>query len=337
MDPHRNHGSESGPSLVFHLVQEFVLPASRSFAIAARLAIATTTLMFALIVVGSIVRTTGSGLACPDWPLCEGRVIPRFQFNVLIEWFHRVLALGVSLLLLSTTAWIVAHRDTRARLGGLVALAVGLLFTQILLGALTVWHLLHPAVVSSHLAVALLLFVTFLTTARVARLHAGVTPPSPASRPPGLLAAFGVVTALAYAQAVLGGVVSTNYAGHACPDWPTCNGEWFPALTGAVGLHMLHRYGAYLLTAAVLLAAFATRPAGNAAVRRTAWLAVLLLAIQVALGVTNVWLGIPVWVSAAHLGVATALIGTLVTATHQISLMTAAGTVAASKRARSTA
>src|SRR5690349_4470407 len=59
------------------------MSAARDFSITARLATATAVLMFALIVVGSIVRTTGSGLACPDWPLCHGRLIPPFQFNIL--------------------------------------------------------------------------------------------------------------------------------------------------------------------------------------------------------------------------------------------------------------
>src|SRR5439155_9038716 len=75
------------------------MSSARAFARTSRLALVTATLMFGLIVIGSIVRTTGSGLACPDWPLCQGQIVPPFQFNVLIEWFHRLVALLVSLLL----------------------------------------------------------------------------------------------------------------------------------------------------------------------------------------------------------------------------------------------
>src|SRR5262245_64396700 len=134
------------------------MPAARDFAITARLAFTTAVVMFALIVVGSIVRTTGSGLACPDWPLCHGRLIPPLQFNVLVEWFHRLVALLVSLLLATTVGLVAFHRELRARLGALAGLAVLLLGAQILLGALTVWKLLDPAIVGGHLAVALLLF-----------------------------------------------------------------------------------------------------------------------------------------------------------------------------------
>ena len=118
----------------------------RDFAVTARLAFVTATVMFALIVVGSIVRTTGSGLACPDWPLCHGRLIPPLQFNILIEWFHRLLALVVGLGLLSTATWTWARPATRARLGGHAATSIALYLSQALLGALTVWKLLDPNV-----------------------------------------------------------------------------------------------------------------------------------------------------------------------------------------------
>jgi hypothetical protein len=113
---------------------------------------------FALIVLGSIVRTTGSGLACPDWPLCQGRLFPPLELNALIEWFHRLAALLVSLMLVATVSWVAFHRELRARLGAMAGMALLLLFVQIMLGALTVWKLLDPAIVGGHLAVALLLF-----------------------------------------------------------------------------------------------------------------------------------------------------------------------------------
>src|SRR5262245_7091312 len=186
------------------------MPAARDFAITARLAFTTAVVMFALIVVGSIVRTTGSGLACPDWPLCHGRLIPPLQFNVLIEWFHRLLALCVSLLLTVTAGWTFAHRATRARLGGLAVVMIVLLAAQIVLGALTVWKLLDPSVVGGHLAVALLLFASVVTFTLIAdRESASVRPAT--VRPPGLLPLLGAATLLTYVQCVLGGMVSTQH------------------------------------------------------------------------------------------------------------------------------
>jgi heme A synthase len=302
------------------------LPAHRS-RLASRLATATTLLTFALIVIGSIVRTTGSGLACPDWPLCEGRIIPRFQFNVMVEWLHRLVALGVSLGLVATAAVIFSTHELRARLGGLVALAGALLAVQVLLGALTVWKLLHPAVVSSHLGVALLFFVALLSIALGARALAREGGPperhAAAPRPAGLLPSLALVTGLVYVQAVLGAVVSTSHAGLACPDWPACNGTWLPPLHSLQGVHMLHRYVAYALVAAVTWVALRARGVSDEAVRAGAGLALGLVIAQVALGVLNVWLALPVWVVALHLGTATALLATMFATAWRVGSMPA--------------
>lgn len=293
------------------------MPSHRAFRIASRLGLATSLLMFGLIVLGSVVRTTGSGLACPDWPLCQGRLIPPLQFNVLIEWFHRLVALLVSLLLVATVLWVAAHRVLRAHLGGLAALAVALLAAQVTLGALTVWKLLSPAVVSSHLAVALLLFSTLLVLTLAAQAgaeDAAGEPPLP-ERPGGLLPVLAVGAVLTFGQAVLGGIVSTTHAGLACPDWPTCDGRWFPPLAGLVGIQMLHRYGAYLLTGWLLFAATRARGAPDPGIRAGGSLALGLTLAQIVLGVTNVFLGTPVWLSALHLANAAGILALLVIVT----------------------
>ncbi len=285
------------------------LSPTRSFTIAGRLAGITAALMLGLMVLGSVVRTTGSGLACPDWPLCEGRIIPRFQFNVLIEWWHRTVALLVSLFLFTTVAWIWARRETRRRLGAIAGLSVLLLFVQILLGALTVWHLLSPSVVSSHLATALLLFVTVLSMALLAKPEDGRTLVSAGST--GLALALLAVTVLTFVQAVLGGVVSTSHAGNVCPDWPACQGELFPPLVGLVGLQMMHRFVAYVLLAALLGVAIAARRSPDPRLRRGTALALAVGVSQAVLGILNVFLRTPFWLSAIHLGVATVLLGLL--------------------------
>ncbi|MCC6649954.1 MAG: COX15/CtaA family protein [Candidatus Eisenbacteria bacterium] len=293
------------------------MPSPRAHLVVARVATVTASLMFVLIVVGSIVRTTGSGLSCPDWPLCHGQLIPPMQFNIFMEWFHRLIALFVGILLAVTVAVVVRHRETRARYGGLTALGVALYFSQALLGALTVWKLLDPSVVSGHLAVGLLLFGTFVTLAALAH---GEGSPSPAqSRPAGVAQLFALATVLVWFQSVLGGMVSTHHASLACPDWPTCNGQWFPRLEGLVGLQVLHRYGAYLLTLVLVTAAVAAERVPDPTVRYLGRLAGRLVLLQIAIGVGNVLLGVPVWVSALHLGNATAIMAVMLVATLRLA------------------
>jgi cytochrome c oxidase assembly protein subunit 15 len=304
------------------------MSAARDFAVTARIASGTAVLMFALIVVGSIVRTTGSGLACPDWPLCHGRLIPPLQFNILVEWFHRLLALVVGIGLLATALWTWGRRATRARLGGLAALCIALYLSQAFLGALTVWKLLDPNVVSGHLAMALLLFSALLTLGLVARHEAGERP---AGTPPaGLRQWFGIAAGAIWFQAVLGGMVSTNHASLVCPDWPTCNGAWFPPLTGLVGLQMSHRFAAYLLT--LLLAVLAWRARHVPAVRGLGAALFVLVLVQGVIGVVNLLLGIPVWVSALHLGNATLMLALAIVGTFRLAAMPSVARVGAPAR-----
>lgn len=298
------------------------------FRIASRLGLTTAGTMFGLIVVGSIVRTTGSGLACPDWPLCHGRLIPPLQFNILIEWFHRLLALCVSLLLAITAGWTFGHLVTRARLGGLAVVMILLLGVQVVLGALTVWKLLDPSVVGGHLAVALLLFASLLTFTLIADREATPARSLPA-RPAGLLPLLAVATLLTYVQCVLGGMVSTQHAGLVCPDWPTCNGEWFPRLEGLVAIHMLHRFGAYTLTALMLVIAIRLRSAADQALRLAGGPLLSLVVGQVVLGVSNIALGTPWWLSAAHLGLASAILALVLTVTFRVATLPATDRIAA--------
>jgi len=288
--------------------------ATHSFRTASRLGLATTGLMYGLIVIGSIVRTTGSGLSCPDWPLCGGHLIPPFEPHVMIEWFHRLVALLVSLSLVLTLGWVVSHATVRRRLGGLAGLALVLLALQVVLGALTVWRLLSPAVVGSHLAVALLLFCSMLALTLLARGGAAGQAGAPARGEPAALP-VGIAAVAAYGQCLLGGIVSATHAGSAATDWPTANGQWFPPLTGLLGIQVLHRYGAYTLVALVAVAAVAARRASDPRVRRGAWTALGLVLAQVVLGVLNLVLRTPPWLSALHLAVAVTILAVLFVAT----------------------
>jgi len=284
-----------------------VFPGARGVA---RLARATVLCAFGLIVLGAIVRSTGSGLACPDWPLCHGRLIPPLQTQVLLEWFHRLAAFLVSMLTLVLAVSILARAELRRVLLVRLVLALGLLLMQIVLGAMTVWHLLQFAVVTWHLGNALLFLAALLALAEGAqRLDEGGEPVR--REPWGVRVALVSVAAATLLQTLIGGLVSTNHAGLACPDFPGCRGEMFPPLEGLVGLQMIHRYGAWLLLAFVVLVAFMTRKVEDPRIRAAAVVAPALVVLQVALGVFNVLLAVPVWITAAHLATATVLFAVL--------------------------
>jgi len=266
-------------------------------------------LTYGLIVLGALVRAHGAGLACPDWPLCFGDVIPRLDFKVAFEFGHRVVAGSVAILFALLAGRTLRRPDLGRALRGALAVAAGLLAVQVVLGGLTVLHLLASWTVTSHLVTGNAFALALVLIGR--RIRAFDASRDGAARPrPATAAERGVTTgvfALLVLQVVLGGLVSSNYAGLTCPDWPTCmNGEVFPTFSGVQGLHVLHRTTAYALALAIPAAAWLAR--GQAGLRGWLGLASGLVVAQVAVGVTNVLLRLPVEITALHSALAAALV-----------------------------
>jgi NADH dehydrogenase len=248
-------------------------------------------------VLGALVRAHDAGLACPDWPRCFGTWLPPMDLRVAFEWTHRLVVLLVSLAFAGLGVAVLL--DPRARRAAGLPLAVGtaLLALQILLGGLTVLLGLAYWTVTAHLLVGTSFAVTLLVTAHA--LREGAAPRLRPALPTGVRRALWLVAALVVAQIALGGLVSSNHAGLACPDWPTCSGGvWFPSWRGAVGLHLMHRSNGYAIALAVAGAAWLARR--HAGVSRPLRLALVLVATQIAVGVANVRLGIPVELTGLH-------------------------------------
>jgi heme a synthase len=268
-------------------------------------------LTYVLIVLGALVRAHGAGLACPDWPLCFGAVIPEFDFKVSFEWGHRALAGNIGILF-SILGLLTLRRAglRRAMWKGLV-LAALLLAVQIVLGGLTVLELLAYWTVTSHLVTGNAFALTLVLLARrLARLGRTGGDRSGRTASPIERLATSTAGALLGVQIVLGGLVASNYAGLACPDWPTCmNGEFFPTFSGIQGLHLYHRLFGYGAAAAIGLAAWV----GGGHADSRVWLRVAagLALAQVAVGIANVLLRLPVEITGLHSALAAALICTV--------------------------
>jgi len=284
------------------------------------LLITTLVLIFVLVVWGGIVRLSGSGLAIPDWPLAEGKLIPKPHPNVLIEYTHRALAGSVGLLTLAVAFVLFRDPVWRPRLGRWMAVALLALALQIFIGARVVLEELPVDRVVTHLLLAFLFFATLLAiTLRVQDGPEG-RPRTADGRARGLSLWAGAASLLVLGQVALGGWVSSSGASLACPDFPTCHGSWFPPMTGLVGIHYAHRLGAYLVTLVVLsmLIRSATIPLPSKA-RWILRFSGILLGLQFALGVGNVLLQRPLPVAAAHLGTALMLFGSLRIASHELA------------------
>jgi heme A synthase len=256
---------------------------------AARLAWAAVVAVFFLMTLGNVVSATGSGLACPDWPLCHGSVIPPLRLDVLIEYSHRLAALAATVLIVATT--VLTLRGTRAPgLRRLAWLLPALLAVQIALGGITVLLKLPHLISTAHLVNALLILAGLIVLAR------GLQAAAPARAGDNRLrrlARVGLIVLLV--QLALGGYVRHSGAGLACPDFPLCSGDLLPTQWLA-GVHWVHRWLGVLLLGLFIHVAVAGR---TTATRLVAALAVL----QVALGIATVLLQLTPVVRAAHAAV----------------------------------
>ncbi len=272
--------------------------------------------VFILILIGASVRVMNAGLACPDWPLCFGDVIPDYHPQVYFEFIHRVVAGVVSFLTVSLTGWLVFKSKVSRSIKTLACGTVLLLIVQVVFGGLTVLWQLHGKVVAAHLAMGTgfftLLWIQYL------RLSSGAWPwrtwtleqldPSTA-KPMGARWwqnwTIGLSLAV-YAQIILGGLVASHYAALVCVDFPTCHGEWFPTFRGIIGLQVLHRLGAYILSVLILLNWYlSTRTSLPKLARAQApWLFGALM-LQISIGIANVLLMTPPLIAVMHLAVGT--------------------------------
>ncbi len=281
-----------------------------------RLAIVTTAATYLLVVVGGMVRATGSGLGCPDWPRCHGSLVPPLEYHAIIEYSHRLVASVVILLTLALAGYaLAARRRIEPRARRLAVATVPVVFSQALLGALVVALDLHAESVVAHLLVAMTLFA--LVISLVMETTPSVPAPGQSSADRRFARTLTWVTVSTLALMLLGSYVSGRNAGLAFPDWPLFDGRLLPATHGVVpDLHFAHR----LMAAGVAVAVFALarsvrrRPqAGpvNVLVR----MASAVIGIEILVGAGNVWTRLSPATRTAHLALGALVFGALFAAT----------------------
>jgi heme A synthase len=238
---------------------------------------------WALVAVGGVVRLTESGLGCPDWPLCEGKVVPAGGTAPAIEFSHRATAALVTFFVVATAVW--AWRRYRPRRDILVPAIIAALLipVQALLGAVVVWLELPSWIVGFHFVVGML----FLAATVVTAVAAWPRPSWTASRG---FAKLGWVSAVAGLLVVgAGAAVVSAHADEACgQEWPACNGA-FVAGGSDAAIQVIHRSLAYVVAGlAIALAVLAWRGRGPRLLGSLPLLAVL---AQMAFGISLVVAG----------------------------------------------
>jgi cytochrome c oxidase assembly protein subunit 15 len=254
-----------------------------------------------LMAIGSATRVMNAGLACPDWPLCYGELVPAQQMNfqVFLEWFHRLDAalIGCGAIALAGMSWW-QRRDLPGWLPWASTFALGLIIFQGVLGGLTVTELLRFDIVTAHLGTALLFFTTLLVIWLALIPHQG-------AGTAGVLRWVGLAAAiLVYLQSLLGALVGSQWALHQCFG--------YGQLCAVINSHIAGVVPATLATLALPLLAW-RKPALHPTLRNLAFCAGGLLAAQIALGVATFYLRLQVEpLTVAHQATGAALLGVLV-------------------------
>ena len=308
-----------------------------------RLAVLGTVLTLAIVMSGAWVRLTDAGLGCPDWPGCYGQLTPPDEPAEIAaaseaypdapvetgkawrEMIHRYAIPFLGLIVLALAGLAIVNRDDPFVPLVVPLLLLPLLALQAMLGMLTVTMLLQPIVVMGHL-------LGGMTTLAVLGYLALRTRPRAPQMLPALSRFRGLAVVALFVvagQIALGGWTSANYAALACPDFPTCQAQWWPegdfgeafvpwrglGETGSsesearTAIHLAHRLGA-IVTLLVVggIALTALLRGADRAVRASGLAMGVVLLVQLALGATIVVQGLPLALAVAHNGTAALLL-----------------------------
>jgi cytochrome c oxidase assembly protein subunit 15 len=301
------------------------------------LALIATFVVSVVVVLGAYTRLVDAGLGCPDWPTCYGHfwapttegeiaaansAFPEIPVDLNKTWpemVHRYFASGLGLFIIAITVVSFRNRKLADQPLKLPLFLLFFVIVQGIFGAWTVTMKLLPQVVTAHLLggfttftllVILTLRLSGLKFRKISLLNKAIKPKKLAA-----LTLFAVII-----QIFLGGWTTSNYAAMACPDLLTCQTQWWPEadfktgfdilhpigpnyqggaldLPARIAIHLSHRIGAIVVSvlSLMLIGVLFLRSLNVWAIGLT-----VLVTIQVSLGLSNVYFGLPLSVAVLH-------------------------------------
>ena len=262
---------------------------------------------------GGFVRVSGSGLGCPDWPLCFGKIIPPMNYHTLIEWGHRTsgVILGLTISVITLLAW--ATQRSNVTLVALTTFNLILVITVGGIGGAVVLTELEPSLRTLHLFLAQMIILVLgfsLITLQVQSLESlsRNIKLDKYSITMGLAALTIIITLLSGSYAVW------KEAGTVCSAWPFCTSESIFPKSSLGWIHMIHRGLSYISVVVGAVACYIVIKAKfNNTVSYISLVTLIVIVGQIILGALNPWTKFEVWVRVAHLGVASILWGLIAT------------------------
>lgn len=241
------------------------------------LALLTATFAYLQIALGGVVRVTGSGLGCPDWPLCHGRPYPPANLPSIIEYSHRAVGTVTGALIIATVvlAWVV-YRHRRPVVAWLATASLVAVAAEGGLGGVVVVNELASWLVLIHLALAMIILGFLVATAVMAMS------PSGGVKDPAFRRVAVVAAGATYLLLLTGSTVVASGADQSCNSWPLCGSGFAFDFGGVNAFTMLHR-GAVLVIG-VLLVYMLVAALRKPQLRGVAAATLVVFALQVAVG-----------------------------------------------------
>lgn len=287
-----------------------------------RFALTSTIATYFLIFIGGLVRVSGAGLGCPDWPKCFGRWIPPFSrtqipigfdatnFNITLAWIeyiNRLAGMVTGLLILITA--LLAIKNFRSSKHILITsmLAAVLVAVQGWYGSVVVKSQLLPATVSIHMLLALII-VSLLVYVTYSSYHLSSPLPVKSAQPERkwLLFLWGV----SLIQILFGtGIRATVEI-----IW-----EQFPllstveVLSGVGIINYIHTFLGIFLAVGTFLLGQKIIKANNLSTvsKQSIWLLYVLISLQIFIGINLHLFGLPPFLQVFHLWIASLFIGVI--------------------------
>ena len=289
-----------------------------------------------LISFGALVRLHGAGLACPDWPLCYGQLIPPPGFEIAMEVGHRLVAtiLGIIIILLLVCCY--KDKSIPRKFVNYSWVTLGLVIFQGVLGGLTVIYGLHPLTVILHLLFGngLLFFLVWMrhkiVAAKTNREQFFYKPKKRAEFDNKVLIALCSIFVVIL---ISGGLNSSTYSGYSCRAFPLClpgeslsfyvdvqtaerDSSDFPGmLEGEDGydtneyIHMIHRVIAIFGGLAMMYLCFIFLNKRLSLVDKKLALAIIsLISLEFVIGIVNALYLVPIPISSAHTAIAATIV-----------------------------
>jgi cytochrome c oxidase assembly protein subunit 15 len=291
-----------------------------------RWSLAAVLMIYLVIIVGAYTRLSDSGLGCPDWPGCYGKLIAPASKYAWTEMIHRYIAGTLGLIILIVWFKTVLLCKSAPKLLLLSSALLSLVVFQALLGMWTVTLKLYPIVVMGHLLGGFaILALSCLLYLKLRNEDNNIT-----VDPNIIKIAYGCLVVLIL-QIALGGWTSANYAALVCADFPSCQGHWWPPLdwlsafnltrvgifdspgvplenTARVTIQMAHRWGALITTIFLATLSYKLIQSREAKLRKMGILLIILVVTQLVLGISNVLAGLPLIIALMHNAVAALLL-----------------------------